>query len=88
MWPIFHNVDQLDSIHAAWRLKKSSTVTKKVSGLASVTGQAESPVPPTIFSPLGISGQADAAVETVEGAEEKQRTVRWNHGGSGNNGHG
>ena len=83
MWPIFHNVDQLDSIHAAWRLKKSSTVTKKVSGIASVTNQIESSTPPTVFSAPALSSQVTTAFETVEGAEEKQRTVRWNHGGKG-----
>ena len=54
MWPIFHNVDQLDSIHAAWRLKKliptaasnASLSNKKVSGLV-----------PAVTSALEAQGQ-------------------------------
>ena len=42
MWPIFHNVDQLDSIHAAWRLKKNST-PKKISGSFSRTSYTSIP---------------------------------------------
>ena len=106
MWPIFHNVDQLDSIHAAWRLKKISppvvTVAgkkaggtpggieaaigslPKAQGLAQTLGQSAPPSPS-----LEATGQAGGAgggagggeSEVVE--EEKQRTVRWNHGGKG-----
>ena len=45
MWPIFHNVDQLDSIHAAWRLKKpksnSPVPGKKVGGIAVATASGD-----------------------------------------------
>ena len=63
MWPIFHNVDQLDSIHAAWRLKKTlpapastpSLINKKVSGLA-----------PAVASGLEAQGQGSPGAVKVD----------------------
>ena len=84
MWPIFHNVDQLDSIHAAWRLKKGASSTKKVSGIASAAGagQFESITPPS-YKSTGARTEVEVVTETMDGAEATQRTVRWNHGGKG-----
>lgn len=31
MWPVFHNVDQLDQIHAAWNLPSTSTAAESTS---------------------------------------------------------
>ena len=105
MWPIFHNVDQLDSIHAAWRLKKISppvvTVAgkkaggtpggieaaigslPKAQGLAQSLGQSAPPSPSVEATGQagGAGGAGGGESEVVE--EEKQRTVRWNHGGKG-----
>jgi hypothetical protein len=103
MWPIFHNVDQLDSIHAAWRLKKilPAAVTvagkkaggtpggieaaigslPKAHGLAQSLGQSAPPSPSIEAMAQGVATGGGGENEVVE--EEKQRTVRWNHGGKG-----
>jgi len=44
MWPIFHNVDQLDHIHAAWNMNSPSQPIKKVNLAGNVTISTETDV--------------------------------------------
>lgn len=48
MWPVFHNVDQLDQIHAAWNLQDDFRQT------------ARSALPPNALPPSGMAGGMSA----------------------------
>jgi hypothetical protein len=59
MWPILHNVDQLDYIHAAWNIKYSTTATgpgRKASkaGLGPLGGADQPPTAPPMLSPTKV----------------------------------
>jgi trehalose 6-phosphate synthase/phosphatase len=53
MWPVFHNVDQLDHIHAAWNLNDTSSSGGVSLGgvsnaISTMSGQTQSPTKSTI----------------------------------------
>ena len=59
MWPILHNVDQLDYIHAAWSTKYATTPSgpgRKASraGLGPLGGADQPPSAPPMLSPTKV----------------------------------
>ena len=89
MWPILHNVDQLDYIHAAWNVKYATTPSgpgRKASAVGSLLGSNLPPQAPPMLSPTKAGGgptdpasptAATAATATATGEPE---TVNWNAG--------
>ena len=63
MWPIFHNVDQLDSIHAAWRLKKALPTPASTPSLSNIK---VSGLVPAVASGLDAQGQGSPGAVKVD----------------------
>mmetsp|Transcript_30642 Transcript_30642/g.51813 ORF Transcript_30642/g.51813 Transcript_30642/m.51813 type:complete len:1299 (+) Transcript_30642:113-4009(+) len=71
MWPVFHNVDQLDQIHAAWNLQTSSEskASGNTSGAADLAGNIST------SASAGTPAPAAAAAAAAGGTD---KVLEWN----------
>jgi trehalose 6-phosphate synthase/phosphatase len=79
MWPVFHNVDQLDQIHAAWNLPEA--VQSETSALHKSLLNPGIPSAPSSESPGQSTGGKNLRKRSQSTLESESKVLEWNKQG-------